>query len=139
MTESYKLAARFLDLDLAKKLKISFEFFPPKNEDASINFWESIPRLETLNPDFVSVTYGAGGSTREKTFRSCQAIIEKTNIKPASHLTCIGASKKDISEIAEKYWANGIRHILALRGDLPKGYTHPEDGYNSAPELITAL
>jgi len=122
-----------------QKLNVSFEFFPPKNRKMSISLWKSVQKLAPLNPDFISVTYGAGGSTRERTHRTIKKILDNTDIAPASHLTCIGSSKTDIEKIAKKYWKMGVKHIVALRGDLPPGYEHPTDGYNYANELITGL
>ncbi len=124
---------------MINNLNISFEFFPPKNRAMSLALWRAVQKLETLNPEFVSVTYGAGGSTRERTHKTIQKILKNTQLKPASHLTCIGASKAEIAQIAKKYWKMGVRHIVALRGDLPDGYQHPQDGYDYAYELVAGL
>lgn len=124
---------------MTNNLNISFEFFPPKNRAMSLALWRAVQKLETLNPEFVSVTYGAGGSTRERTHKTIQKILKNTQLKPASHLTCIGASKAEIAQIAKKYWKMGVRHIVALRGDLPDGYQHPQDGYDYAYELVAGL
>lgn len=122
--------------------EISFEFFPPKSEKMETTLWDSIKTLEPLDPRFVSVTYGAGGSTRERTHNTVARIAKETNIAAAAHLTCVEASKAEIREIAEAYWEAGVRHIVALRGDPPtegqKFEPHPE-GYNSAAELVTGL
>lgn len=125
-----------------RKINISFEFFPPKNEEMEQKLWHSISNLKNLNPNFVSVTYGAGGSTRERTHHTIKKIIDETNLKPASHLTCVAASKEQIHEILENYWQIGVRHIVALRGDMPASspnyQLHP-DGYKYANELVAAI
>ena len=122
---------------------VSFEFFPPKTDVMEERFWESINRLAPLHPRFVSVTYGAGGSTRERTHATVARIVKETDLVPAAHLTCVAASKAEIAEIAEQYWEAGVRHIVALRGDPPAGAggtfePHPE-GYASAAELVAGL
>lgn len=122
-----------------KPAEISFEFFPPKNRSMAISLWKAINKLAPLEPNFVSVTYGAGGSTRERTHNTIRNIIKKTNLKPASHLTCVGANKAEIEKIAKNYWHLGVKHIVALRGDLPPGYQHVEDGYKYADQLVAAL
>ena len=99
--------------------EISFEFFPPKSEKMEATLWDSVKTLEPLAPRFVSVTYGAGGSTRERTHNTVARIAKETNIAAAAHLTCVEASKAEIREIAEAYWEAGVRHIVALRGDPP--------------------
>jgi methylenetetrahydrofolate reductase (NADPH) len=123
-------------------LQISFEFFPPKTEASLASLWECIERLAPLRPRFVSVTYGAGGSTRERTHDIVARIARETSIKPAAHLTCVGASHAEIDAIAERYWQAGIRHLVALRGDMPDGTrpyrAHPE-GYAYASDLVTGL
>jgi methylenetetrahydrofolate reductase (NADPH) len=125
-----------------RELNVSFEFFPPKNEEMEEKLWHSITALKDLKPSFVSVTYGAGGSTRERTHNTIKRILEETDLKPASHLTCIGASKDEINEIARNYWDMGVKHIVALRGDMPASapnyQLHP-DGYQYASELVTGL
>lgn len=121
---------------------VSFEFFPAKTESAENKLWETIRSLEPLKPDFVSVTYGAGGSTREKTHNTVKKIKNETKLLPAAHLTCIGASKEEINEIAQQYWQDGIKHIVALRGDPPEGmknYAPHKNGYNNATELVEGL
>ena len=102
-------------------VKVSFEFFPPKTDEAEANLWKAIRRLEPLRPDFVSVTYGAGGSTRERTHRTVQRIIAETSLRPAAHLTCVEASRVEVDEVIEGYKAIGVDHIVALRGDPPNG------------------
>jgi methylenetetrahydrofolate reductase (NADPH) len=123
-------------------LQVSFEFSPPKTDEAEANLWTAIRRLEPLAPAFVSVTYGAGGSTRERTHATVKRIVEETTLKPAAHLTCVGAPRGEIDEIVRAYWDAGIRHIVALRGDMP-GMTGPycqhPDGYASTPELIRGI
>jgi methylenetetrahydrofolate reductase (NADPH) len=121
---------------------VSFEFSPPKTEEAEASLWAAIKRLEPLSPGFVSVTYGAGGSTRERTHHTVKRIVEETSLKPAAHLTCVGHSKGEIAEIVRGYWDAGIKHIVALRGDMP-GMSGPymahAEGYQSTPELIAGL
>ncbi|MGJ4970191.1 MULTISPECIES: methylenetetrahydrofolate reductase [NAD(P)H] [unclassified Bradyrhizobium] len=123
--------------------KISFEFFPPKTEEMDRTLWASIERLAPLEPSFVSVTYGAGGSTRERTHATIARILKETALLPAAHLTCVGASRHEIDEVVDRYHEVGVRHIVALRGDPPGGigtpyYTHAE-GYQSSPELIAGI
>ena len=123
-------------------IRVSFEFFPPKTEKMADTLWESIQTLAPLNPRFVSVTYGAGGSTRERTHATVERIIKETPLTPAAHLTCVGASKGEIDDIAREYWDLGVRKIVALRGDPPepgaKYQPHP-DGYRDAAELVAGL
>ena len=125
-----------------REINVSFEFFPPKNEEMEEKLWNSITSLKGLKPSFVSVTYGAGGSTRERTHNTIKRILDNTNLKPASHLTCIGSPKHEIDQIAKKYWDMGIKHIVALRGDMPAStpnyQLHP-DGYRHANELVEGL
>ncbi len=124
------------------EINVSFEFFPPKTDEMEVKLWEVISRLKNLNPTFVSVTYGAGGSTRERTHHTIKRIIDETNLKPASHLTCVAASKEEICEILYNYWQSGVRHIVALRGDMPASspnyQLHP-DGYKYANELVAGI
>src|ERR1700744_3255926 len=123
-------------------ITVSFEFSPPRTEEAEANLWTAIRRLEPLAPAFVSVTYGAGGSTRERTHATVKRIVEETSLKPAAHLTCVAASKAEIGEIVQAYWDAGIRHIVALRGDMPgmaNAYCPHPDGYTSTPELIAGI
>jgi methylenetetrahydrofolate reductase (NADPH) len=121
---------------------VSFEFFPPNDAKMEATLWESVRRLEALRPRFVSVTYGADGSTRERTHNVVARIQSETSLTGAPHLTCVGATKHEILEIARRYWADGIRHIVALRGDPPAGATtyepHP-DGYAYACDLVAGL
>lgn len=132
-----------LSADLPGDISVSFEFFPPKSEKMEEQLWEAITELAPLEPSFVSVTYGAGGSTRERTHATVARIVRETALVPAAHLTCVGASKGEIGEIADQYWEAGVRHIVALRGDPPAGAgtrfePHPE-GYASAAELVAGL
>lgn len=127
----------------ADKLKISFEFFPPKSEKMEQHLWESVQRLAPLQPSFISVTYGAGGSTRERTHATVARIIEETSIAPAAHLTCVGASRDEIDEVVRSYADCGVRHIVALRGDPADGIgaryvPHPE-GYANAADLVAGI
>ena len=96
-------------------------FFHPKNQESITSLWKNIKRLEPLKPKFISVTYGAGGSTRDNTHSLVKKIIKKTSLVPAAHLTCIGTSKKEIEKIADDYWNTGVKHLVALRGDVPIG------------------
>ena len=120
----------------------SFEFFPPKTEKMEAVLWESVQQLKPLNPDFVSVTYGAGGSTRERTHNTVARIIAEAHMPAAAHLTCVDATKAEIREVAEQYWEAGVRHIVALRGDAGEPgapfVPHPE-GYASAADLVAGL
>lgn len=120
-------------------VQVSFEFFPPKTLQAEETLWQSLKLLAPIKPEFVSVTYGAGGSTRENTHRIVKNIKKETGLEVAAHLTCIGSSKAEIKEIADTYWAEGIKHIVALRGDLPEGHNHDHDDYKYANELVTDL
>ena len=129
--------------DLPGDIAVSFEFFPPKSEKMEEQLWEAIGTLAPLAPAFVSVTYGAGGTTRERTHATVARIITETQLVPAAHLTCVAASKAEIAEIADQYWEAGVRHIVALRGDPPptdggRFTPHPE-GYVSAAELVAGL
>lgn len=125
-----------------RELNVSFEFFPPKTDEMEEKLWDAISKLKNLKPNFVSVTYGAGGSTRERTHQTIKRIIDETNLKPASHLTCIAASKDEINEILRNYWQIGVRHIVALRGDMPASspnYQLRADGYQYANELVAGI
>jgi len=122
--------------------KVSFEFFPPKSEAMAGQLWATIAALAPLAPRFVSVTYGAGGSTRETTFATVARIREQTGLTPAAHLTCVGSSRADIHELLQRYWQAGIRHIVALRGDPPadgNGYRPHPDGYAYAADLVAGI
>ena len=124
-------------------IAVSFEFFPPKSEKMEAQLWDAITQLAPLSPSFVSVTYGAGGSTRERTHATVSRIVKETDLVPAAHLTCVAASKDEIAEIADQYWDAGVRHIVALRGDPPPSdggrfIPHP-DGYAGAADLVAGL
>ena len=128
--------------DLPGDIDISFEFFPPKTEKMAETLWNSVATLSPLGPRFVSVTYGAGGSTRERTHEQVVRIQNEANIPAAAHLTCVNATREQVDEVARHYWEEGIRHIVALRGDPPDGesqYTPHPGGYANAAELITGL
>ncbi|MFB3150548.1 MAG: methylenetetrahydrofolate reductase [NAD(P)H] [Alphaproteobacteria bacterium] len=122
--------------------EVSFEFFPPKTEKMEEILWASVKRLEPLGPRFVSVTYGAAGSTRERTHATVARILRETSLVPAAHLTCVGSSRAEVDEVARGYWQAGVRHIVALRGDPPAGADgyepHPE-GYAYAADLVSGL
>src|SRR5665213_1978438 len=122
---------------------ISFEFFPPKTEDMEQSLWETIKRLAPLAPNFVSVTYGAGGSTRERTHSTIARILTETNLVPAAHLTCVGAARGEIDEIVARYHDVGVRHIVALRGDPAGGigtaYAAHPDGYRNSADLVAGI
>ena len=123
-------------------IAVSFEFFPPKSEKMEATLWESVKTLEPLAPRFVSVTYGAGGSTRERTHATVARIVRETSIPAAAHLTCVGATREEVDAIARAYWEVGVRHIVAIRGDPPeRGASfepHP-GGYRNAAELVAGL
>lgn len=123
-------------------VKVSFEFFPPKTAEMEEKLWACITRLATLEPAYVSVTYGAGGTTRERTHATVVRLRTETALEPAAHLTCVGATRAEIDAIAERYWAAGVRHIVALRGDPPEGDTHYQPhpgGYAYACDLVAGL
>src|SRR5579883_2222239 len=125
------------------KLNVSFEFSPPKTPEAEDALWKAIRRLEPLNPEFISVTYGAGGSTRDRTHRTVERVLKETSLIPAAHLTCVNASRSEVDEVIRGYWSAGVRHIVALRGDPPGQiggvYTPRPDGYANATELTAAI
>jgi len=121
---------------------VSFEFFPPKSPEAETLLWHAIRRLEPLKPSFVSVTYGAGGSTRDRTHATVKRLVDETKLKPAAHLTCVGASKETVDAVIRDYWDAGVRHIVALRGDMPEtgqAYAAHQEGYQSTAELVAAI
>ncbi|MBS7541702.1 methylenetetrahydrofolate reductase [NAD(P)H] [Ancylobacter oerskovii] len=126
-----------------RPISVSFEFFPPKTPEMEATLWNSITRLAPLAPKFVSVTYGAGGSTRERTHATVERIVKETRLAPAAHLTCVAASKGEVDEVVRGYWDAGVRHIVALRGDPPGGVgqayePHPE-GYKTSADLVAGL
>jgi len=127
---------------MKKPPSVSFEFFPPNTDAMDATLWQSIERLSGLEPRFVSVTYGADGSTRERTHAAVQRIIKETALTPAPHLTCIDASRGEIDDIAREYWDMGVRHLVALRGDPPRDggpYGPHPDGYAYAADLVEGL
>jgi methylenetetrahydrofolate reductase (NADPH) len=125
-----------------KRPSLSFEFFPPKTPEMERKLWAAVKQLEPLSPAFVSVTYGAGGGTRERTHATVRRIVKETGLKPAAHLTCVAASRDEIAQVADGYWGAGVRHIVALRGDPPAGSAHfaphPE-GFRYSCELVAGL
>lgn len=121
------------------KINVSFEFFPPKDSVMENSLWKNLRRLEPLEPQFISVTYGAGGSTRDRTHKLVKQIKLNTKLEPAAHLTCIGSNVYEIEEIAEQYWDDGIRHIVALRGDIPEENSHLDERLKYATDLIKLL
>ncbi|MDX2074479.1 MAG: methylenetetrahydrofolate reductase [NAD(P)H] [Alphaproteobacteria bacterium] len=135
---SNQLAARFG----RTPPRVSFEFFPPKSAEMEAKLWETVQVLAPLSPTFVSVTYGAGGSTRERTHAIVSRIAKETKLKPAAHLTCVAASRTEVDEVAKSYWEAGVRHIVALRGDPPQGaagYAPHPDGYRYSCDLVAGL
>jgi methylenetetrahydrofolate reductase (NADPH) len=131
-----------MNIKFDNKPSVSFEFFPPSTDKMEATMWQSIDRLAALEPSFVSVTYGADGSTRERTHNAVARILQETNLRAVPHLTCIGASRGEIDDIAREYWDMGIRHLVALRGDAPKDADHYEphpDGYAYAADLVEGL
>ena len=129
-------------LVLPVPFQVSFEFFPPKTAEMEETLWKSITRLAPLSPRFVSVTYGAGGSTRERTHQTVHRIRQETPLVPAAHLTCVAATRAEIDAVADDYWNVGVRHVVALRGDIPGGeapYFPTPGGYAYAAELVEGL
>jgi methylenetetrahydrofolate reductase (NADPH) len=122
-------------------LAVSFEFFPPRTEAMEAQLWRSIERLAPLNPAFVSVTYGAGGSTRERTHSTIRRMLAETRLRPAAHLTCVGSTRDELDAIVRDYLASGVRHIVALRGDMPEPgpYAQVPGGYSSTPDMIRGI
>lgn len=125
------------------EISVSFEFFPPKNEKMEATLWSSIERLAPLSPSFVSVTYGAGGSTRERTHATVSRIVRETDLDPAAHLTCVSATREEVDAVVRDYWDAGVRHIVALRGDPAGGvgtaYEPTPGGYANGAELTAAI
>ncbi|KAB0680808.1 methylenetetrahydrofolate reductase [NAD(P)H] [Aureimonas leprariae] len=126
-----------------EKLRVSFEFFPPKTERMEEGLWAAIERLQPLSPDFVSVTYGAGGSTRERTHQTVKRILDESDLVPAAHLTCVDASRADIDAVIRQYRTTGVKHFVALRGDSQNGagspYAAHAEGYQSSADLVAGL
>ena len=128
---------------MTSPLRVSFEFFPPKAGDGEAGFWSTVKRLETIRPDFVSVTYGAGGTTQDRTLATLRRITTETGLAAAGHLTCVGKSKDDVNAVIRAYAEAGVKHIVALRGDPPAGVgtkfaPHPE-GYRNAADLVRGI
>ena len=126
-----------------RPIRVSFEFFPPKTPEMEATLWSSVERLAPLNPSFVSVTYGAGGSTRERTHNTVARIVRETPLKPAAHLTCVNATTDEVDEVVRSYWDAGVRHIVALRGDPLTGIgtayrAHP-GGYQNTCDLVAGI
>ena len=128
------------DLVESGRPSVSFEFFPPKDDDAEVVLWQAIRRLEQVNPTFVSVTYGAGGSTRDRTSRITRQIAETTTLTPMAHLTCVGATRSELRTVIGQYAAGGVANVMVIRGDPPAGpaapWTPHPDGLNYAVELV---
>jgi methylenetetrahydrofolate reductase (NADPH) len=127
----------------SRPIRVSFEFFPPKTTEMEQALWASIERLAPLRPDFVSVTYGAGGSTRERTHNTVARIVRETELKPAAHLTCVAATREEIDGVVRAYWDAGVRHVVALRGDPAGGLgtryeAHP-GGYAQTSDLVAGI
>ena len=141
VAEARRAAASPLFANLDGDIGVSFEFFPPRTEKMEAQLWDTFRTLEPLGPRFVSVTYGAGGSTRERTHATVARIAAESGVPPAAHLTCVEASRAEIEEVARAYWDAGVRHIVALRGDVPGGgaYRAHPDGYANAIELVAGL
>ena len=137
------MPTRFDSPTLAGRIKVSFEFFPPKNGDMEGQLWESISRLAPFNPDFVSVTYGAGGSTKQPTLNTISRIIGETDLAPAAHLTCVDATREDVDQVAREFAASGVKHFVALRGDPAEGvgatYRPHPGGYENSAVLVRGL
>jgi methylenetetrahydrofolate reductase (NADPH) len=128
---------------MTSPLRVSFEFFPPKPGEAEAAFWSTVQKLQQINPDFVSVTYGAGGTTQDRTLATLRKIASETGLKAAGHLTCVGATKEQVDAVVRAYKEAGVNHIVALRGDPPAGVgtkfaPHPE-GYRNAADLVRGI
>jgi methylenetetrahydrofolate reductase (NADPH) len=136
-------ASRVGSNTLVPRLRVSFEFFPPKTEEMERTLWDSIERLAPLSPNFVSVTYGAGGSTRERTHATVKRILNETALTPAAHLTCVAATREEVDQVVRNYHAAGVRHIVALRGDPVEGvgvpYAPHPGGYRNAADLVAGI
>src|ERR1700692_3231672 len=115
--------------NMANQPAVSFEFFPPGDDATASHLWDAVRRLAPLQPDFVSVTYGADGSTRTRTHDCVLRILRETNLTVAPHLTCVGASRAEVLHVAREYWQQGVRHMVALRGDAPAGQLSPDGRY----------
>ena len=135
--------SRFASVRHARQMTVSFEFFPPKTEEMERTLWESVTRLAPLAPAFVSVTYGAGGSTRERTHATVKRILDETPLSPAAHLTCVSATRDEVDAVVRDYFDAGIRHIVALRGDPIEGvgtrYAPHPGGYRNGADLVAGI
>lgn len=136
----YQLSRRS---DIGDKIRVSFEFFPPKNDEMEARLWDTVTRLEPLNPQFVSVTYGAGGSTRERTARTVKRILTESTLTPAAHMTCVDATRDEVDQVIAEFAAMGVKRFVALRGDPAEGvgaaYQPYLGGYANGAELVGAL
>jgi len=136
-------ASRFIEAGASPRIRVSFEFFPPKTTEMEQTLWEAIGRLAPLQPNFVSVTYGAGGSTRERTHATVKRILAETMLTPAAHLTCVAATRAEVDAVIRAYAQAGVRHIVALRGDPPGGvgerYAPHPGGYRNAADLVAGI
>ena len=142
MREAQRALETPLFSGLPGDIETSFEFFPPKTQKMADTLWQSVETLAPLGPRFLSVTYGAGGSTRERTHEAVRRIVSETDIPAAAHLTCVQATREEVDQVAREYWDEGVRHIVALRGDAPdgaNGYTPHPGGYQNAADLIAGL
>jgi methylenetetrahydrofolate reductase (NADPH) len=135
-------ASNFNLSSIRERIAVSFEFFPPATPQLGAKLWTAVEKLAPINPAFMSVTYGAGGSTRDRTHATVKRILAETDVPPAAHLTCVGASQQEVDTVAHAYHVAGVRHIVALRGDPPHGATaftpHP-GGYENAAALVAGL
>ncbi len=135
--------SRLNNTGLANRIRVSFEFFPPKTDEMEATLWDSIKKLAPLSPNFVSVTYGAGGSTRERTHATVKRILNETDLTPAAHLTCVDATREEVDEVIRNYAAAGVRHIVALRGDPTAGagthYVPHPGGYENSADLVAGI
>lgn len=129
--------------DIGSRLRASFEFFPPKSDDMEARLWETVTRLEPLEPGFVSVTYGAGGSTRERTIRTVGRILRESRLMPAAHMTCVDATREEVDRVIAEFVEIGVRRFVALRGDPAEGvgaaYRPHPNGYSNGAELVAAI
>ena len=136
-------ASRFVNSGQQRRIRVSFEFFPPKNDEMERTLWDSVTRLAPLRPNFVSVTYGAGGSTRERTHATVKRIVNETKLAPAAHLTCVAATRDEVDAVIRSYVATGVRHIVSLRGDpiggIGERYAPHPDGYHNGADLVAGI
>jgi methylenetetrahydrofolate reductase (NADPH) len=143
MSDGNMRPSRFVHNEDERRIRVSFEFFPPKTEEMEQTLWESITRLAPLRPNFVSVTYGAGGSTRERTHATVKRILDETALTPAAHLTCVAATRAQIDTVIRDYCTAGVRHVVALRGDpvggIDEKYAPHPDGYRNAADLAAGI